>query len=69
MCREKSHEIVKIFNDPLCPQSISIAAFVKKVIQVFTEMHFFFFFTLIHFFGLVHSEDGEERWKFLDHAY
>ncbi|KAB1213131.1 Nucleoporin GLE1 [Morella rubra] len=30
--REKSHEIVKIFNDPLCPQSISIAAFVKKVV-------------------------------------
>ncbi|XP_018835161.2 protein GLE1 isoform X1 [Juglans regia] len=31
--REKSREIVKIFNDPLCPQSISIAAFAKKVVS------------------------------------
>ncbi|KAG7974685.1 hypothetical protein I3843_06G060200 [Carya illinoinensis] len=31
--REKSHEIVKIFNDPLCPQPISIAAFAKKVVS------------------------------------
>ncbi|KAG6663538.1 protein GLE1-like [Carya illinoinensis] len=31
--REKSSEIVKIFNDPLCPQSISIAAFAKKVVS------------------------------------
>ncbi|XP_040999753.1 protein GLE1-like isoform X2 [Juglans microcarpa x Juglans regia] len=31
--REKSREIVKIFNDPLCPRSISIAAFAKKVVS------------------------------------
>ncbi|XP_059446123.1 mRNA export factor GLE1 isoform X2 [Corylus avellana] len=30
---EKSHDIFKIFNDPLCPQSISIAAFAKKVVS------------------------------------
>jgi len=30
---EKSRDIFKIFNDPLCPQSISIAAFAKKVVS------------------------------------
>lgn len=31
--RAKANELVKIFNDPLCPQSISIAMFVKKVVS------------------------------------
>ncbi|XP_062158142.1 mRNA export factor GLE1 isoform X2 [Alnus glutinosa] len=31
--REKSCDIIEIFKDPLCPQSISIAAFAKKVVS------------------------------------
>ncbi|KAL5824978.1 hypothetical protein ACOSQ3_021041 [Xanthoceras sorbifolium] len=31
--RTKASELVKIFNNPLCPQSISIAAFAKKVVS------------------------------------
>lgn len=30
-CRSKATEILKIFGDPSCPQSISIAMFAKKV--------------------------------------
>ncbi|KAK2636620.1 hypothetical protein Ddye_031412 [Dipteronia dyeriana] len=31
--RTKASELIKIFNNPLCPQSISIAAFAKKVVS------------------------------------
>ncbi|KAH7565115.1 hypothetical protein JRO89_XS09G0136600 [Xanthoceras sorbifolium] len=33
LTRTKASELVKIFNNPLCPQSISIAAFAKKVVS------------------------------------
>ncbi|KAJ4710976.1 GLE1-like protein [Melia azedarach] len=32
--RTKASELIKIFNNPLCPQSISIAAFAKKVVSL-----------------------------------
>ncbi|KAK7814418.1 mRNA export factor GLE1 [Quercus suber] len=31
--REKSREIIKIFNDPHCPQSVMVAAFAKLVVS------------------------------------
>ncbi|XP_044490311.1 protein GLE1 isoform X2 [Mangifera indica] len=31
--RTKASEIIKIFNNPLCPQSVSIATFAKKVVS------------------------------------
>ncbi|GMH01544.1 hypothetical protein Nepgr_003383 [Nepenthes gracilis] len=33
--RVKANELVKIFKDPLCPQSVSMMMFVKKVISIY----------------------------------
>lgn len=33
--RTKGNELIKMFNDPLCPQPINVAIFVKKVVSYF----------------------------------